>query len=117
MADLGSRGASLAKMQKGKWFEGPEWLINEEEWPQQPVLERTQSVSEEHKPIREEVLLALKGEPDEWDALLERNKLWKVFRITACVLRFKENSQAKMKTTKKKTGPLCTEELVKAREH
>ena len=117
LADLGSRGASLEKMQKGKWFEGPEWLINKEEWPQKPVLERTQSVSEEHKPIREEVLLALKGEPDEWDALLERNKLWKVFRITAWALRFKENSQAKMKTTKKKTGPLCTEELVKAREH
>ena len=61
LADLGSRGASLAKMQKGKWFEGPEWLINEEEWPQQPVLERTQSVSEEHKPIREEVLLGTEG--------------------------------------------------------
>ena len=110
LADLGSRGASLEKMQKGKWFEGPEWLINEEEWPDQPVLERTQSVSEEHKPIREEVLLALMGEPGEWDTLLERNKFWKVFRITAWALRFKENSQAKMKTTEKKTGPLCTEE-------
>ena len=28
LADSGSRGASLEKMQKGKWFEGPEWLIN-----------------------------------------------------------------------------------------
>ena len=30
LADFGSRCASLEKMQKGKWFEGPEWPINEE---------------------------------------------------------------------------------------
>ena len=31
LADLGSRGASLEKMQKGQWFEGPEWLLKEKE--------------------------------------------------------------------------------------
>lgn len=36
LADLGSRGASLEKMQRGQWFEGPEWLLHEEEWPEQP---------------------------------------------------------------------------------
>ncbi|XP_068742456.1 uncharacterized protein [Montipora capricornis] len=30
LADLGSRGASLEKMQRGQWFEGPEWLLKEE---------------------------------------------------------------------------------------
>ena len=48
LADLGSRGASLEKMQKGQWFEGPEWLLHEEEWPEQPQLEKTKCVSEEH---------------------------------------------------------------------
>jgi len=33
LADLGSHCASIDKMQKGKWFEGQEWLVNKEEWP------------------------------------------------------------------------------------
>ena len=31
LADLGSRGASIEKMQRGQWFEGPERLLKEEE--------------------------------------------------------------------------------------
>ena len=30
IADLGSRGASVDKMEKGDWFTGPEWLEQEE---------------------------------------------------------------------------------------
>ena len=40
LADLGSRGASVEKMQRGQWFEGPEWLPKEEEWPEQPELQK-----------------------------------------------------------------------------
>ena len=36
LADLGSRGVSIEKMQREKWFEGPEWLLKEEEWAEQP---------------------------------------------------------------------------------
>ena len=32
IADLGSRGASVDKMEKGDWFTGPEWLQHEEKW-------------------------------------------------------------------------------------
>ena len=49
LADFRSHGASIDKMQKGQWFEEPEWMINKEKWPIQLKLERTQSVSEEHK--------------------------------------------------------------------
>ena len=28
-ADLGSRGAAIAKMEKGNWFTGPDWLLDE----------------------------------------------------------------------------------------
>ena len=38
ISDLGSRGASIDKMLNGKWFEGPDWLFNEKEWPKQPEL-------------------------------------------------------------------------------
>jgi len=79
LADLGSRGASLEKMQKGQWFEGPEWLLHEEEWLEQPELEKTKSVSEEHRPEKEETLYSAKKEPDEWDTLLARSKLWRTF--------------------------------------
>ena len=56
LADVRSHCASIDKMQKGQWFEGPEWLINKEEWPIQPKLERMQSGCEEHKLEKEEVL-------------------------------------------------------------
>lgn len=116
LADLGSRGASLEKMQKGQWFEGPEWLLHEEEWPEQPELEKTKSVSEEHRPEKEETLYSAKKEPDEWDTLLARSKLWRTFRVTAWALRFKHNSLTKKHRTKKRTGPLTTKELSYARD-
>ena len=116
LADLGSRGAPLEKMQKGRWFEGPEWLLHEEEWPEQPELEKTKSVSEEHRPEKEETLYSVKKEPDEWDTLLARSKLWRTFRVTAWALRFKHNSLTKKHRTKKRKGPLTTEELNYARD-
>ena len=68
-------------MQKGQWFEGPEWLINKEEWTVQLKLERTQSVSEEHKPEKEEVLYPEEKELDQCDALVDRSTLWRTFRV------------------------------------
>ena len=102
LADLGSRGASLEKMQRGQCFEGPEWLLHEEEWPEQPELEKTKSVSEEHRPEKEESLYSAKKEPDEWDTLLARSKLWRTFRVTAWALRFKQNSLTKKHKAKKR---------------
>ena len=103
-------------MQRGQWFEGPEWLLHEEEWPEQPELEKTKSVSEEHRPEKEESLYSAKKEPDEWDTLLGRSKLWRTFRVTAWALRFKHNSLTKKHKAKKRTGPLTTEELSYARD-
>ena len=50
LADLGSRGARIDKMEKGDWFHGPEWLTDREKWPKQPKLETTKSVLDEQKP-------------------------------------------------------------------
>ena len=56
LADLRSRGANLDKMEKGDWFSGPDWLLDESEWPPQPKLETTGRVSEELKPAVLEAL-------------------------------------------------------------
>ena len=45
LTDLGSRGASIEKMQRGQWFEGPEWLLKEEEWPEQPKFNKKPKAS------------------------------------------------------------------------
>ena len=91
-------------------------MLKEKEWPEQPELEKTKSVSEEHRPEREETLYSAKKERDEWDTLLDRSKLWRTFRVTAWALRFKHNSLTKKHKTKKRTGPLTTEELSYARD-
>ncbi len=49
IADIGTRGATLEKMSKRDWFEGPEWLMNENDWPSQPVLKTSHQVDEEKK--------------------------------------------------------------------
>ena len=38
LADLGSRGANMEKLQNGSWFNGPDWLLEKEQWPEQPNL-------------------------------------------------------------------------------
>ena len=36
LSDLGSHSASIDKTQKEQWIEGPELLLNKEEWPKHP---------------------------------------------------------------------------------
>ncbi len=35
LADLGSRGASIDKLEKGSWSNDPEWLTDSDKWPKQ----------------------------------------------------------------------------------
>ena len=58
MADLGSRGASVDKIEKGDWFTGPEWLQHEGKWPEQSTLARSTEAREEEKPPKEVVASA-----------------------------------------------------------
>ena len=52
LADLGSRGASLSKMEGSEWYTGPQWLLNGDDWPEQPkLISNTRSQEEEH-PVR-----------------------------------------------------------------
>lgn len=33
LGDLGSRGATIVKMERGNWFAGPDWLLDKRLWP------------------------------------------------------------------------------------
>ena len=39
VADLGSRGASINRMEGNGWFYGPDWFLDEEKQPEQPNLD------------------------------------------------------------------------------
>ena len=120
LADLGSRGASLAKMEKGNWFTGPEWLLHQNEWPEQPNL-KTSSVTTYAEVCNEEKLekgmtFYQKESNDEWDCLIERNSYWYTLRVTAWCLRFVNNCLSCKAGRKKQRGPLITDEVSKAKE-
>eukprot|EP00795_Rhopilema_esculentum_P006372 gene6372-biopygen7981 len=117
LADLGSRGANIEKMVEKKWFEGPDWLLNEEEWPEQPVLKSSKRNLEEQRPIKEAILFTNETESDEWDKLLERQSYWRTLRTTSWCLRFIKNCLAKKRKEKVTRGPLTTEEIMSARDH
>ena len=116
IADLGSTGVSLDKMEKSNWFIGPEWLQHEDEWPEQPILARSTEVSNEEKPLREVVVCANEHRPEEWDQLLERKPYWIVLRITAWAVRFTGNPLEKKQKGRKQKGALCTDEIRRAKE-
>ena len=116
IADLGSRGASVDKMEKGDWLTGPEWLQHEEKWPEQPTLARSTEASDEEKLLKEVVASASEHKPDERDQLLEGKPYWTELRFTAWAKRFKDNTLAKKQMRKKRKKALCTDEIRQAKE-
>ena len=117
IADIGSRGANIEKMVKGEWFEGPEWLLSEKDWPDQPELKSSSAVNSEFRPMKETLFHANEVKSDEWEQLLERNTYWKTLRTTAWGLRFVKNCLAKVKKGKPTKGQLTTEEILNARDY
>jgi hypothetical protein len=110
--DLGSRGASIDKMEKDGWFNGPEWLvINPDKWPKQPKLERKKTALDEQKPMTEVAFNTEEKGPNELDMLLSRSSYWKTIRITAWALGFVSNVRARKQKTNLAKGPLTTNEL------
>ena len=97
----------MEKKERGSWFTGPEWLLNEREWPEQPKQKLTVEVSSF---TNEEVL-------DEWDELLKRKPYWNTLRITAWTLRFIHNSLSKSRKLMRQSSPLSSDEIQQAKEH
>ena len=115
VTDAGSRGVSLSQMKNKDWYDGPNWLLNEHDWPSQPTLSRSSTVTNEEKPIKEIVAFANENQPDEWDLLLTRKPYWDTLRITAWALRFIHNSQAKKLGAERIKGTLTTDEITCSR--
>ena len=115
LADMGSRGVSMEKMHRGKWFTGPDWLDKTDDWLEKPELKRTPQINTEERIQREIISYAMKIQENEWDNLLARKSYWSTIRITAWVLRFVNNSLAKPKRVGKRSGPLETDEITAAR--
>ena len=74
LADLGSRGATIVKMERGNWFGGLDWLLDKRRWPEQPRLNSTKETDEASKVTQEAVLRTQERMFDEWDALLEKQQ-------------------------------------------
>ena len=117
LADLGSRGVSLSKMEGSEWYTGPQWLLNRDDWPEQPKLISSTKSQEEEHPVREIMLYSAESKPDEWDNLLDRKPYWNTLRITAWALRFAHNSSAKLCKEKRRRGPLSANEIMIARNY
>ena len=71
LANLGGRGAAIAKMERGNWLTGPNWLLDETQWPQQPKLKCTEVADEERRLTPEGILHTQERKLDECNALLE----------------------------------------------
>ena len=116
LADVGSRGVAIDKMEKGSWFVGPAWLVHPDEWPKQPKVEKTKSVDEEQKPtLTETVFKTAEKVPNEWELLLSRSDFWRALRVSVWALRFVNNAKAKKHGCRRERGPLTVMELNKAK--
>ena len=103
-ADLASRGGQVTNAEL--WWNGPTWLRDPENWPENPVTVKTRASEEEAKVIREVLNLANeqpKQERNVFDELLERHDLRRTLRIQAWVRRFTTHRASK--------GPLTSEDV------
>ena len=117
-ADIGSRGANISQLMKGKlWWEGPQWLSEgRENWPKQEVsLESSEEVECERKKVN--VLAAAVEYPQGISSVIDINKystLKRLLRVTAFVLRFVQNLKAKREGKLLNVAMLNAQEIQKA---
>ena len=101
LADVGSRGSTIVRMEKGNWFAGPDWFLDKRRWPEQPRLNSTKETDEESKVTQEAVLRTQERMFVDWNAVLERSTYWRTMGVTAWVLRFIRNCKARSKSKRR----------------
>ncbi|KAK3730338.1 hypothetical protein QZH41_002078 [Actinostola sp. cb2023] len=92
-ADLGSRGCKADQL-SGVWLEGPEWLSNAGNWPEDIVPGPNKETEEEAKKIKEVFTTAVEAK-DDYAEILEKHSFWRAVRITAWISRFVHNCRNK----------------------
>ena len=111
-ADVGSRGCSATKLQQQEiWWKGPLWLIHKDQWPEDVTTVPSVESETEARKVKEVLATTISMESG-FEDLIQRFSYKKVIRITAWIIRFKENC----KSTEKRRGPLITEEVCAAKE-
>eukprot|EP00794_Sanderia_malayensis_P007378 gene7378-biopygen5953 len=114
-ADMGTRGMTAVKLQHcGKWWNGPTWLTQREDWPMQPQALASEEVKGEMRLATvviatTEVKLGISCcmDPKRYNCGM------KLFRVTAWVLRFINKIRRR---SLEKHETLTVEEIKKAEE-
>jgi hypothetical protein len=87
-ADIGSRGCTADNI-GDLWWKGPDWLANESDWPEGSCeTKQKKEVTDEEKVVKQLSFVAIDGEVNMIQDLLNKFKLWKVIRVVAWIRRF-----------------------------
>ena len=115
-ADYGTRASTVEKLYEIGWWEGPDWLCDESNWPKQDEYfeEVRKEVHDEIKVNSELILLSKDVKPDEWDNLLQKCSLRKTRRVTTWCLGFCHNALQQVHSHSRKSAPLKVTELEEA---
>ena len=74
------------------WWNGPNWLENPDEWPPEIIAKPSTESKAKAKMTREVVAMATTTDQiDEFDELLNKQRLWRVLRTGAWVNWFVHN--------------------------
>jgi hypothetical protein len=104
-ADLGSRGGPVQENQL--WWNGPEWLADQQNWPRDIITSATKESDAEAKVIRQ-IFAATVEENSKIEELLSKFDLWKTLRICSWMARFTLNCR---NPNQRIRGPLTTAEI------
>ena len=91
-ADIGSRGILLSKT-PGIWWGGSSWIIENNKWPDQLILNKSKEPNIEAKIIKD-ILAATVKVKDFFDLLLNKYKLHKILRVSTWVTKFINNCRS-----------------------
>jgi hypothetical protein len=105
-ADLASRGGDV--QHKELWWNGPEWMANPENRPQD-IVSQSSAESQAKARVTREIFAGATTNPDQLDLILENYELTKAIRIMAWIARFIYNCQHPNDVIR---GPLTTDELM-----
>ena len=109
-ADFGSRGCKADNL-GDLWWKGPDWSANEADWPEGSCEpKQTKEVTDEEKVVKQSSFVAIDGEVNRIQDLLNKFKLWKVILVVAWTRRFINKCRSKLK----RSNSLVTHETQEA---
>jgi hypothetical protein len=96
------------------WWKGPDWSANEADWPEGSCEpKQTKEVTDEEKVVKQSSFVAIDGEVNRIQDLLNKFKLWKVILVVAWTRRFINKCRSKLK----RSNSLVTHETQEAEKY